>query len=714
MQIRRTWVFDGPNLWSRAPVLSACVDLQGLQDATSASLSGFNDRLAKWLPMLFDPQGQDRRRLEFRERIATGLDLAQVLNRVCVELQAIARGSELPYAEVRASSAPGIYYLAFQFEEEAVARACLIEARKLVSAAAQNRTYHAETAIQHLRDLANLICLGPSTNAIVSAARRRGIPVRRLDEGSLVQLGHGCHQHRIRMAVSDGTNAIGQDIAQDKEVTKSLLRSVGLPVPGGRSVESPDDAWHAAVEIGLPIVVKPRNANHGRGVAINLMTREQIAKAYEAALPEGDGVLIEKFVLGAEHRLLVVDGRMVAASRGEPEVVVGDGHSTVRTLVDELNRDPRRGDDWASPLSKIEIDSVAEMMLSKQGYTADSVVSADATVLIHYNGEFLTDVTAEVHPETAAVAVLAARVVGLNIAGIDVIARDIRQPLGPQGGKIIEVNAGPGLRMHFEPQFGTPQPVGEIIVESMFGPDQNGRMPIVAVTGSEGRTVVTRLLSHLLRGRWPNLGLADSQGLLVGDQPLENHDLSEAASSRALLLHPDTQAAVIEVSPLRMIQEGLGFDHCQVVLVINSVEGSDAGDEVLPIQQGDIERAIVASILPQSGTLVFNAQDPSATELAEEHSGNVILFSDRPDKRKSVGSKGDAEKAVFLRNSCIFLAVGDRETELVPLTQLSAIIQPADGFAVRNLLAAIAAAWSLGLSPDELRTRLASLASELT
>jgi cyanophycin synthetase len=692
MLIRHVFAMEGPNFWSLAPVLSACVDAQDLSAASSATLAGLSARLAQWLPRLCDPQAPQRRPGDFCARLGQGVGLPEVVARACLELQSLAAAGSFEFAAVQATAAPEVHQIAFQYEEERVARACLTEAVALVTAAAHDRDYDAEAAIARLRELANLICLGPSTREIVNAARVRNIPIRRLDDGSLVQLGHGRGQHRIRMAVSDATRAIGQDIAQDKEVTKSLLRMLAIPVPEGRSVESAAEAWQAATEIGLPVVIKPRNANHGRGVAINLTTREQVEKAFDAALPEGDGVLVESFVMGAEYRLLVVGGRMIAASRGEPELVVGDGVRSIRDLVNELNADPRRGEDWASPLCIVEIDPPAELMLANQGYTPASVPPAGASVLIHYNGEFLTDVTDEVHPETAAVAVLAARVVGLDIAGIDLITCDIQQPLHAQGGKIIEVNAGPGLRMHFEPQFGRPRPVGELIVASMFAPDQDGRIPHLAVAGAAGQAPVTRMLRHLLLGRWPQLGIADSQGIGVGNA--------------ALKVGPNCGAAAV--------REGLGFDQSDAVVVLNlAVPAGTADAAAQPaIAPGRFERTILQTLQRDRGTAVLNARDPQVAVLASDVAGKVIYFADRTDDPTIMQHRRRGGSAVISDGRHIILAEGAQQTRLLALDSDFADPSGRASATLCGLLAATAAAWAVGLPPAELGVRLRSCLSE--
>ncbi len=442
-------------------------------DAATATLNrAYLTAALSQIPDLLSPDDPDG----LSQDALTGLPLIELLPRIAIRLARAASGRatlrKFALESIGNAQRAQEYRLAVQFEEEQLARQTLASAVQLCLAAAGQGDYNPEAELSRLRSFADRYCLGPSTLSIVTAAQRRGIPTRRLDDRSLVQLGHGIHRRRIFTAETDRTSTIADDIAQDKELTKTLLRAVGVPVPAGRLVSDAADAWQAACEVGLPVVVKPRDANHGRGVSLNLSSRQQIEAAFQLAAVEGNGVLVESWARGAEHRLLVVADRMVAASRGEPEQVIGDGRHTILELVDELNRDPRRGLEFSFPLGKVELDALGLLTLEQQGYQPESVPATGVAVMIHYNGDLTTDETDEVHPDVAAQAVLAAQVVGLDVAGIDVIAGTLSRPLDEQKGVVIEVNAGPGLRMHLDPQRGTPRAVGELIAESLFSPKQ--------------------------------------------------------------------------------------------------------------------------------------------------------------------------------------------------------------------------------------------------
>jgi len=709
MEIRKIYTLLGPNVWSRSPVLEAWVDLGALKDSPSDSLPGFNQRLMAWLPSMIEHRCSIGERGGFFERLRRGTYLAHILEHVTLELQTLA-GTEVGFGRARETAEEGVYKVVVGFQEPALALECMKAAKNLLEAAIADTPFDVDAEVKRLRDLANWVCFGPSTGAIVKAAKTRGIPVRRLDGGSLVQFGYGARQHRIHTAETDKTSAIADSIARNKDVTKSLLRSVGVPVPEGRVVESPEDAWIAAEEIGLPVVVKPINANHGRGVTINLTTHEQVTKAYGVALPEGDAVMVEQFAVGAEHRLLVVAGELVAASRGEPEQVVGDGRRNVRELVDELNSDPRRGDDWASPLCKVEVDPMAVLMLEKQGYTPESIPPAGATVLIHHNGELLTDVTDEVHPEAARLAALAAKVVGLDVAGVDMIVPDISRDPRQQGGMIVEVNSGPGLRMHLEPQYGKPRPVAEAILNTLFVEGDTGRIPIVSVTGTNGKTIVVQLIAHVLQSRDLCVGVTSSDGVFVGQSRLASGECTGPHSARAVLLHPDVEAAVLETSRGGLLRGGLAFDRCDVGVVTNIAEGDRVGQHDIdsPERMVFVKRSVIDVVTPQTGMAVLNAEDPLVASMAQYSRGLVTFFAVDPQQPLVIEHRGKGGRAVIVRDGGIVLASGEQETPLVALDRLSWACAGLIRFQVENALAAAAALWALDLPLDVIRRGLES------
>jgi cyanophycin synthetase len=484
---------------------------------------------------------------------------AEAVAQLTLSLQAEA-GARVSHARAVESEEVGVAILVVELEEEDLARRCLTIACEASRASEENQPYELAGCIADLREFADEVLLGPNTWAIAEAARRRGIPVRRLGRGSMLQLGHGFRQRRMEGARTDRTSSIGESIGWEKAVAKELLRAAGVPTPEGRIVADAEDAWRAAGELGGVVVVKPESANHGRSVFIGLSERAQITAAYEAARQEGEtpAVLVERYIPGAEHRVLVVDGRVAAATRGEPLYITGDGTRTVTQLISAVNEDPRRGPEAAAPLYPVTLDEMTMAVLAEQAYTPDSVPAAGTRVLVQRNGNLSTDVTDEVHPENAALCVLAAETIGLDIAGVDLVVEDIARPIGEQGAAILEVNAMPGLMMHLAPGAGKARAVDEMIVASVFPPGEDGRIPIVAVNAGAEGAALARQIHALLCDAGVRAGVACGTSGAAAD----------------LLLHPRIEAAVVEASDCAIVAEGLGFDRCQVAVFAAAIVGS--------------------------------------------------------------------------------------------------------------------------------------------
>lgn len=713
MEFRKVLALRGPNVWARFPVLEAWVDLGPLKDSPSDSLPGFNERLMAWLPSLIEHRCSIGERGGFFERLRRGTYQAHILEHVSLELQTLA-GSNMGYGRARENSEEGYYRVAIRYEEESFARECMETARRLLNAAVYDKPFDTPAEVERLRELGDVALLGPSSRAILKAAEARDIPAIRLTSGILVQLGQGCKQRRIKAAETDRTGSIAESIAQDKELTKRLLRAAGVPVPPGRAVESAEDAWKAACEIGLPVVVKPRDGNHGRGVALNLKTREQVLAAYPHANHESkEGVLVERFALGAEHRLLVIGNRVIAASRGEPEQVTGDGVQTVRQLVDQVNQDPRRGDYYANVLSKIEIDPMGLLVLEQQNLTPASVPASGQAVLIHYNGDLTTDETDEVHPEVASQAVLAAKVVGLDVAGVDLIAADISRPLNEQNGAIVEVNCGPGLAQHVHPQVGQPRPVGEAIIDLLFPGGANGRIPILTVSGSTGRTAVARLVAHVWQHAGRVVGLSCGDGIFAAGRQIETGDCANWAGARGLLMHPMVEAAVFDISDRSIFREGLAFDRCDVAIVTNVAETIVLGepDWDNPDKGAQVLRCTVET-LNAAGWAVLNAEDDRVAGMTAYNKGSVLYYAHDESHPLLAEHRARSGAVAFLRNGVVTLAAGAVETSLSPLAKSPALRPRVDGYGPLDLVAAAAGLWKLGLSFDQIRVGLEAFAGE--
>lgn len=718
MQIRKVQALRGPNIWANFPVLEVLVDIGQYEYKPSNEIPGFNERFMAWLPTAIEHRCSIGERGGFFERLRRGTYLGHILEHTALELQSLA-GNPVGFGRARETSEVGVYKVVIEYLEEVVGREAVQTAYRLLMAAIADQPFDVSGDVARLRAMAQQICLGPSTRGIVDAAEARGIPYMRLNTGSLVQFGYGSKQRRILAAETDRTSAIGQEIAQDKEVTRTLLRAVGVPTPEGRPVTDAEDAWVAACDLGLPVVVKPQDGNQGRGVATNLNTREQVVGAYAAATKESGNILVERFIPGNDYRLLIVAGRLVAASRREPAHVVGDGLRTITELVKQVNTDPRRGDDHATSLSKLRLDAVSLAVLADQGYTPDSVPPAGAMVLIRRNANLSTggtalDVTDRVHPEVAARAVEAARVVGLDIAGVDVVACDISRPLEEQRGAIVEVNAAPGLRMHLDPSIGISRPVGEAIVDSMFPEGENGRIPIVAVTGTNGKTTVTRLIAHIVRGQGKHVGMTCTDGIYIDDRRIDCDDCSGPQSARSVLMNPVVDAAVLETARGGILRAGLGFDHCDVAVVTNIGEGDHlglGGIDTLDLL-AKVKRCIVDVVLPK-GTAVLNAADPLAAAMAGHCPGSVTYFAKDPADPVIARHRNAGGRTVFVRDNTIMLADGDREEPVLSLARVPLTRQGQIGFHVENTLAAVAAALALGIPKETICSRVESFGLDM-
>ena len=599
-----------------------------------------------------------------------------------------------------------------------MARAAIDAARRLVLAAAHDHPFNVTAEVSQLRSLLHESQLGPSTRSIVDAAASRGIPSLRLNAGSLVQLGWGTRQRRIWTAETDQTSAIAETIAQDKELTRRLLRTVGVPAPAGRPVEDAEDAWKAAQEIGGPVVVKPQYGNQGRGVITNLTTRAQVLKAYESAREEESTVLVESFAPGDDYRILVIGGRVVAAARREPAQVVGDGVRTVAELIERENADPRRGDDHATALSKMRLDSIALALLAEQGLSPSAVPASGARVLIRRNanlstGGTATDVTDRVHPQVGARAVEAALVVGLDIAGIDVVACDIGRPLEEQGGVVVEVNAGPGLRMHIEPSAGKSRPVGEAILSMLFAPGESGRIPVVAVTGTNGKTTVTRAIAHILRSIGRHVGMTCTEGIYIDRRRIETGDCSGPQSARTVLMNPMVEAAVLEIARGGVLREGLGFDQCDVAVVTNIGEGDHLGiGGIDTLEQMAVVKRTAVNVVPSTGWAVLKADDPHTAGMAQHCRGSVIFFAQDGQHPVIKAQRSSGGRVAFVENRNLVLAVGDNIIGQIPIADIPITREGRVGFMIDNALAIAAAAWALGVPFDDVRAGIMSFSSE--
>jgi cyanophycin synthetase len=688
----------GPNMWTYYPVLEVWLDIGDLEDFPSNLIPGFYDRLVKALPSLQEHRCSYGEAGGFLKRVEEGTWPAHILEHLTLELQNLA-GIPGGFGKARDGDRRGVYKVMVSANNEEVTLTALKYARDLYLALAQDTkdpVALVEEIIEQLRDLSDDLLLGPSTACIVNAAEERGIPSIRLSEGNLVQLGYGAKQRRIWTAETDSTSAIAETISRDKDLTKGLLASAGVPTPEGRTVTSPEDAWEAAQDIGLPVVVKPIDGNHGRGVFINLYTQAEIEAAYAVAIEEGSEVLVERHIVGDEHRVLVVGNKVVAAAKGESVWVTGDGKHSVRELIDiQINSDPRRGTSEEHPLNPARIDSAVELELTRQKLTGDSIPVNDQKVLIQINGNVAFDVTHLVHPDVASQVALAARVVGLDIAGIDLVAQDISKPMAEQNAAIVEVNAGPSLLMHLKPASGKPQPVGKEIANHLFPPGVDFRIPVVGICGEKGKTSVAEMVAHFLRLTNLYVGLSCSKGLYFGNRAIPNSNASNWENARRTLLNRAVEAAVVENNHLSMLIEGLAYDRCQVGVVLNIDPTANFPQYAIydEDQVFSVVRTQIDVVLP-NGVGVLNADDAMVAQMAELCDGEVIFFTENPDSELVKTHLQNGGRAVLVGKQQITLKSGKLDQKSIPVPRHSES-NTASPWKAMNLGAAIAAAWAL-------------------
>jgi len=692
----------GPNMWTYRPVLETWLDLGPLEQYPSNLLPGFTERLTGKLPALIEHHCGVGERGGFLQRLQEGTWMGHVLEHVVIELLNLA-GMPTGFGQTRSTSTHGVYRMVFRARDEQVARAALAEGHALLMAVINGDEFDVEAAVTRVRDKLDDCYLGPSTAAIVAAATDRRIPHIRLNDGNLVQLGHGARQRRIWTAETDMTSAIAEGIAGDKDLTKTLLKAVGVPVPEGQAVKSAEAAWEAAQDLGLPVVIKPSDGNHGRGVTLDLRERADVEAAFKLADEEGSEVLVERYIRGNEHRLLVVGGQVVAAARGEAAWITGDGTQTVAQLVDsQINTDPRRGLTEEFPLNRITLgeDPVVLLDLQRQGLSVDAVPAAGRQVLIQRNGNVAIDCTAQVHPEVAHAVSLAARTIGLDIAGVDLVTEDIAKPLAETGGAIVEVNAGPGLLMHLKPAEGMPQPVGQAIIDHLFAEDETGRIPIVGVAGSRGTDQIARLVAWLLHLNGRSVGLACRQGLFLGNRRVEKKDCARWEAAHRLLMNRGVDAVVVENAAAAILHDGLAYDRCLVGVVtdMGGLGQLDEQDVRTEDQLFKVLRTQVDVVLSE-GVAVLNADERRLTDMAELSDGEVLFYALTPAPLTDHRSQGG--RAVFLQGGAAMLAHGASETAGANVEALLARFAAAgQASEPATVLAAVATAWALGIPPE--------------
>ena len=725
LQIVETRVLRGPNYWAREPVIRMVVDLGVLEDFPSHKIPGFTDALVGLLPSLEDHACSLGRRGGFITRLRDGTWAGHIAEHIALELQNLA-GTDVRHGKTRSTGEPGRYNVIYEYREENVG----IEAGRIAVALVNQLVApsDASLAIDFMAELERLIRLaerqafGPSTQAILDEAASRDIPYIRLDPFSLVQLGLGVHQQRIRATMTSRTSGIAVDVASDKALTNRLLDSAGLPVPRSAVVRTEDEAVAAATRLGFPCVVKPLDGNHGRGVNLDLRSDEAVRAAFHSAGAESrtGELVVETYVAGNDYRCLVIGGTVAAIAQRIPASVTADGKHSVRELVEIANQDPRRGIGHEKVLTRIRLDEAAEALVRAQGYGLDDRPPEGTWIKLALTGNMSTggtsiDRTIEAHPDNIEIAETAAQVVGLDVAGIDFICPDIATPVRETGGAIVEVNAAPGFRMHTHPTEGEPQYVARPVIDQLFPPGMPSRIPIVAVTGTNGKTTTVRMVSHILKLMGRRVGMTSTDGIVIDGRLTKKGDMSGPKSAQMVLQNPRVDTAVFEVARGGILREGLGYDRNDVAVVTN-VTGDHLGlGGIDSLGQLANVKGVVVEAVPRSGTAVLNADDPYVYRMGRHCAGRVVLFSmstekgeDGYDRVDGHTSRGNAAFCLERTDGgeLIVLKHGPRKMPVLYTHLIPATFGGRARMNVANALAAAAAAWAAGAHLHDIRQGL--------
>jgi cyanophycin synthetase len=717
VRILETRVFRGPNYWSYDPTIKMVVDLGVLEAFPTNTLPGFTDALLELLPGVGQHSCSTGKAGGFTRRLREGTWLGHVAEHVALQLQRDA-GTEVGRGKTRGTGEPGRYNVVYSYAEESVGLAAGRLAVRIVNHLVEpDHKFEFTAEFEQLVLLAERAALGPSTQAILDEANLRDIPWIRLNQQSLVQLGHGVHQKRIRATITSQTSSLGVDIASDKKLTNQLLAGTGVPVPRSEVVRNIDEAAAAAPRVGYPVAVKPVDGNHGRGVILNLGDEAAVRAAYGLARAESrnGGVVVETFLVGNDYRCLVIGGVLRAVAQRIPAHVEGDGKHTLNELVELTNADPRRGIGHEKVLTRIGLDGESIGYAREQGFELGDTVPVGERVFLKRTGNMSTggisiDRTEEIHPENAEIAELAAKVVGLDIAGIDFICPDISLPVRQTGGGIVEVNAAPGFRMHTNPTEGEAQYVAKPVIDMLFPPGSPSRIPILAVTGSNGKTTTARMIAHILKGMGRKVGVTSTDGIMVDGRLIRRGDMSGPRSASTVLQNPNVEMAVFEVARGGILRAGLGYDRNDVAVVLN-VTGDHLGiGGITSMRQLAAVKQVVVEAVPRDGTAVLNADDPLVAAMGRHCSGSVIYFSMDPANEVIRRQASRGRRAVTLEaghnGEMIVLQHGRKSMPLVWTHLLPATFEGRARMNVQNALAAAGAAWAAGAHLHDIRQGL--------
>ncbi|MFA5880927.1 MAG: cyanophycin synthetase [Eubacteriales bacterium] len=716
MRIVEIRLLEGANIYCHRPVIKLELDLEKYAEVNTGKLPSFVKGLLRHLPSLKEHYCSRGRPGGFIERLKEGTYIGHVIEHVALELQHLA-GLDVFYGKTVRAEKPGRYYIIIEFTSKEGGIQAVHSAVEIVYPLLRNKDVNIPQEVTKVYNAAASCELGPSTGAIARAAVKIGIPVMRLGEGSILQLGYGKYQQKVEAAITGRTSCIGVDIACDKGLVKQLLVESGIPVPWGGVARTEREAMELAEYIADAVVVKPYNGNQGNGVALNLRTKPEIARALTVSLAISPKAIVEKFIEGRHYRLAVVGDRVVAASERIPAFVVGDGCHSIKQLVDIVNLDPLRGNDHEKPLTKIKVDAVVLNVLAKKSLSPESIPGPGEIIYLRENANISTggiavDVTEKVHPETVHLVLRAVRLVGLDVAGVDLVAREIDRPLSPDNGALIEINACPGIRMHHYPAKGKPRNVAGAIVKMLFPPGSKSRIPIISVTGTNGKTTVTRIISHILQGTGVVVGTTTTDGISIGSRKVVSGDCTGPGSARVVLRDPLVEAAVFETARGGILKSGLGYDYSNVGIITNISNDHLGLGGIETLADMAHVKAVVAEAVHKKGLTVLNADDKLVVPVAQRIKSGTVYFSEASDNiivRRHLGVGG---MAVFVKNGSVVVARGNKTTRVLPVKHIPCTFGGLAQHNLQNALAAVAGCSALGVDIENIRNGLLSFTSD--
>lgn len=691
----------GPNRYSRYQAIFMELDIGRYEELPTDKLPGFKDRLVQLIPSLQEHRCSPGYPGGFIERMVNGTWLGHVVEHVAIELQCLA-ATEVGFGKTLDTDREGIYHVIFRYKDEEVGLAAGRAAVEIVGAIAEGREVDLPTIVDDLMEIREQNLLGPSTRSIVREAQSRGIPYLRLNKYSYVQLGHGINQRRIQATMTDRTSALGVEIADDKMRTKEILHQAGVPVPMGETTEELDGALEVAKEVGYPVVVKPLVGNHGRGITVNVRNEDDLKVAFEQAKKFRDSVVVERYLPGHDHRVLVIGGRFVAAARRDPASVTGNGKSTVQQLIDQLNEDPQRGYGHEKVLTRVKVDAMTTRLLSQMGKTLETVLPEGEVLVLKSTanlsqGGTSTDVTDEVHPFVRHMAERISKIIDIDIMGIDIIAPHLREPLEATGGGVVEVNAAPGFRMHVAPFNGEPRNVAGPVVDMLFPPGALAGIPILAVTGTNGKTTTARLVAHILKISGMTVGMSGTDGVVIGNDMILKGDYSGPEGTLFVLREPSVEAAVLEVARGAILRRGLAYDQSDVGVFLNVSVDHLGQDDVNTVEDLADVKGIVVETVKETGRAVLNAQDPLVVRYKDTIKAKSILFSLDPDLPVLKEHVDNGGTVVTVMNDTIVLRKRALDFPVARVKDVPITLDGKASFNVANALAAAAACYAIGI-----------------